>query len=217
MCMLSRFSVSDSATWSTVARQAPLFMGFSRQGYCSELPCPRPEESSWLRDRTCISYVSCIGRRFFNCGATWEAPRINGVNTYQTLSGGITILIFQARKLKLRGIQSPRATQLGSDCPGMRSQRIHFQSPSLWLPWPLCSTSLKMLASGNSLAVQWLGLHASTAGYTGSIPGPGTKIPQAAQCNPNKQKAHLWGPNCLPHDLTSTWDWAACSALRLGS
>ena len=33
---------------------------------------------------------------------------------------------------------------------------------------------------GNSLAVQWLGLHTSTAGGTGSIPGWGTKIPQAA-------------------------------------
>ena len=29
---------------------------------------------------------------------------------------------------------------------------------------------------GNSLAIQWLGLHASTAGDTGSIPGQGTKI-----------------------------------------
>ena len=32
---------------------------------------------------------------------------------------------------------------------------------------------------GTSLAVQWLGLHASTAAGTGSIPGRGTKIPQA--------------------------------------
>ena len=31
-----------------------------------------------------------------------------------------------------------------------------------------------------SLAVQWLGLHASTAGGVGSIPGQGTEIPQAA-------------------------------------
>ena len=30
----------------------------------------------------------------------------------------------------------------------------------------------------NSLAVQWSGLHASTAGGTGLIPGWGTKIPQ---------------------------------------
>ena len=32
---------------------------------------------------------------------------------------------------------------------------------------------------GNSLVVQWLGLSAFTAKGTGSIPGQGTKIPQA--------------------------------------
>ena len=36
--------------------------GFSRQEYWSELPCPPPGESSWPRDQTHISYVSCIGR-----------------------------------------------------------------------------------------------------------------------------------------------------------
>ena len=34
---------------------------------------------------------------------------------------------------------------------------------------------------GNSLVVQCLGLHASTAGGKGSIPGQGTKIQQAVQ------------------------------------
>ena len=33
--------------------------------------------------------------------------------------------------------------------------------------------------SGNSLVVQWLGLPASTAGGTGSIPGPETKVDHA--------------------------------------
>ena len=32
---------------------------------------------------------------------------------------------------------------------------------------------------GNSLVVQWLQLHASTAGGRGSVPGQGTKIPHA--------------------------------------
>ena len=42
-CMLSHSVVSDSlATPRTVARQAPLFTGFSRQGYWSVLPCPPP-------------------------------------------------------------------------------------------------------------------------------------------------------------------------------
>ena len=36
-----------------------------------------------------------------------------------------------------------------------------------------------LTSSGTSLGVQWLGLHASTAGGTGSIPGRGTEILQA--------------------------------------
>ena len=40
--VLSCSIVSDSATPWTVARQAPLSMGFSRQGYWSGLPFPYP-------------------------------------------------------------------------------------------------------------------------------------------------------------------------------
>ena len=40
----------------------------------------------------------------------------------------------------------------------------------------------RMWNIGNSLVVQWLGLCISTAGGPGSIPGRGTKIPQAAWC-----------------------------------
>ena len=41
---------------------------------------------------------------------------------------------------------------------------------------------------GNSLVVQWLGLHAFTAEGVGLIPGWGTKIPQAAWCGQRKKK-----------------------------
>ena len=41
---------------------------------------------------------------------------------------------------------------------------------------------------GNSLAVQWLGLPASTAGGTGLIPGWGTKIPCATWQGQKKKK-----------------------------
>ena len=34
--------------------------------------------------------------------------------------------------------------------------------------------------------VQWVGLHTSTAGGTGSIPGQGTKIPHASQTKKKK-------------------------------
>ena len=43
-------------------------------------------------------------------------------------------------------------------------------------------------ASGNSLAVQWLGLHASSAGGMGLIPGWGTKISHAVWCSQKKKK-----------------------------
>ena len=44
---------------------------------------------------------------------------------------------------------------------------------------------------GNSLVVQGLGLHAFTTEGLNSIPGQGTKIPQAVQCGQNKIK-FLW-------------------------
>ena len=36
--------------------------------------------------------------------------------------------------------------------------------------------------------VQWLRLHASNAGHTGSIPGEGTKIPHATKPEQKKKK-----------------------------
>ena len=50
------------ATPWTVAHQAPLSMGFSRQEYWSGLPFPSPGESSQPRDRTQVSRIA--GRRF---------------------------------------------------------------------------------------------------------------------------------------------------------
>ena len=46
--------------------------------------------------------------------------------------------------------------------------------------------------SGTSLAVQWLGLGASTAGCTGSISGRGTKIPQALRRGQKKKKIKIY-------------------------
>ena len=46
----------------------------------------------------------------------------------------------------------------------------------------------KELSFRNSVVVQWLGPCASTAGGMGSIPGQGTKIPQAAWCGQRKKK-----------------------------
>ena len=65
--------------------------------------------------------------------------------------------------------------------------RLMFSFESVLL-WVLCISvfifyvilSFKNL--GNSVMVQWLGLHASSADSLGSIPGQGTRILQTMQC-----------------------------------
>ena len=62
--MLSCSVPTDFATPRTVAPQAPLSMGFSRQEYWSRLPFPTPGHLPWPRDPTHVSCLSCIGREF---------------------------------------------------------------------------------------------------------------------------------------------------------
>ena len=63
-CLLGHFRhVRLFVTPWTVAYQAPLSMGFSRQGYWSGFPCPPLGDNSQTIDWTRVSYVSCIGRQ----------------------------------------------------------------------------------------------------------------------------------------------------------
>ena len=63
VCVLSCFScIRFFATPWTIAHQAPLSMGFSRQEN-KWVAMPSPRGSSQPRDQTCyLFYVSCIGR-----------------------------------------------------------------------------------------------------------------------------------------------------------
>ena len=63
------------ATLWTVASQAPQSMGILQARILEWVPMPFSRESSWLRDQTCIFYVSCISNRFFTTSVTWEAQR----------------------------------------------------------------------------------------------------------------------------------------------
>ena len=71
--VLSHFSsVQLFVTLRTVAHQAPLSMGFSRQEYWSGLPCPPPGD---LPDPGIepVSLMSpALAGGFFTTGATWE-------------------------------------------------------------------------------------------------------------------------------------------------
>ena len=63
MCMLSHFScVQLIVTLWTVACQAPLSLGILQARMLEWVAMPSSRESSWPRDRTHASYISCIGR-----------------------------------------------------------------------------------------------------------------------------------------------------------
>ena len=67
-CMKSCFShVQLFETQWTVASQAPLSIGFSRQEYWSGLPCPSPGDLPHPQIK------SEVAGRFFNTSVTWEA------------------------------------------------------------------------------------------------------------------------------------------------
>ena len=66
-----------------------------------------------------------------------------------------------------------------------RVLHLHYMS-NVFLSFSSIEEHEKM---GNSMVVQWLGLLAFTAKGQGSIPGGGTKIPQAMRCSQkNKHK-----------------------------
>ena len=73
-CVLSRFShIRLFATLWTIAHQAPLSMGFSRQEYWSGLPCPPPGSlpNPGMEPRSFLS--PALAGRLFTTSATWEA------------------------------------------------------------------------------------------------------------------------------------------------
>ena len=71
VCVLSCFShVRLFATLWTVARQAPLSMGFPRQEYWSGLPCPPPEEISHPGMEPMSHWSPALAGGFFTTSAT---------------------------------------------------------------------------------------------------------------------------------------------------
>ena len=73
MRLLSHFScVRLFATPQTVAHQAPLSMGFSRQEYWSGLPCPPPGELPNPGNEPVSLISPVLAGGFFTTRATWE-------------------------------------------------------------------------------------------------------------------------------------------------
>ena len=62
----------DSAIPLTVASQAPLSMGFSRQEHWSGLPCPPPGDLPDVEEPTSLMSPELISG-YFTISVTWEA------------------------------------------------------------------------------------------------------------------------------------------------
>ena len=75
-CVLSCLCVQPFVTLWTVARQAPLSMGFSRQEYWSGLPCPPPGDLPDPGIKPAPLASPALAGGFFTTRATWEAPVI---------------------------------------------------------------------------------------------------------------------------------------------
>ena len=71
VCVLSHFSrVQLFVTLCAVACLTSLFMGFSRQEYCSGLPCPSPGD---LPNLGIKPTSSALAGGYFTTSTTWEA------------------------------------------------------------------------------------------------------------------------------------------------
>ena len=73
-CVISHFShVWLFVSLRTVACQAPLFTGFSRQEYWSGLPCPLPGDLPDPGIKPSSLMPPALAGKFFTPGTTWEA------------------------------------------------------------------------------------------------------------------------------------------------
>ena len=72
-CMVVRLSAKSLQSSLTLARQAPLSIGFSRQECWSGLPCPPPGDlpNPGIEPGSLMSPVPASG--FFITSTTWEA------------------------------------------------------------------------------------------------------------------------------------------------
>ena len=64
--------MSDSVTSCTVALQAPLSVGFSRQEYWSGFPCPSLGDLPTPRIKPVSLTSPALAGGFFTTNATWE-------------------------------------------------------------------------------------------------------------------------------------------------
>ena len=131
--VLSRFShVWLFATLWTIAHQAPLSMGFSRQEYWSGwVAISFSKGFSRPRSRTRVSYILALAGKFFSTRTAWEAPPPQPPT--HTRNEWTQILFLQLNNtvvIEWRGWEAYAPVDRG---------RVRIQSlPSDTQPWILC-------------------------------------------------------------------------------
>jgi len=85
-CMLSKLQLCRLfATLWTVASQAALSMGFSRQEYWSGLPWPSPRDIPNPGTEPMSLTFPILAGGFFITNTIWKAPEISSCETYENL------------------------------------------------------------------------------------------------------------------------------------
>ena len=139
-----------TVTLWTIARQASLSMGFSRQELLEWVAMPPSRGSSWLRDRTGIFCVSRVAGEFFTTSATWEAHFIQNSFPFvlffrlppwypHTSSVGLFSLIFSKRG---RGPRTTLSNKVGEN----RNEQnlVHLRTCHLEVPHLGCCSGFMM-------------------------------------------------------------------------
>ena len=152
MLLLSRFShVQLSATLWTVAFQAPLSMGFSRQEYWSGLPCPPPGDPPNPGIETMSLMSAALAGGFLTTSATWEAPVVSRpLHMSQEMSVWPGIEIFHHQGIsdvpgQRPKVLSPSHCHLNSaeQSPDHLLLKVVQQRPRRWRPTSSSQTSIK--------------------------------------------------------------------------
>ena len=120
-------------------------MGFSRQEYCSGLPCPSPGD---LPDPEIEPVSPALASGFFTTSATWKAQKIGSVQ----FGHSVVSSFLRPRGLQHSRLPCPSATRgvFSNSCP--LSQRCHPTISSSIVPFSSCLQSFP--ASGSSLMSQ---------------------------------------------------------------
>ena len=72
-CLVTQLYLTLCHPMDCIACQAPLSMGILQAIILEQVAMSSSRESSWPRDQTCTSNVSCINRQILYCQATREA------------------------------------------------------------------------------------------------------------------------------------------------